>query len=957
MAARKLGDYPDIVQFSSDIYYCSEDEGSVRVEVVRLGEDEDECSVDYATFDISAHRDVKYIGAKGTIRFEKGEMFKFLEIKLIENESFEATLEFGVKLASPWNAVLGAYLYVCRVVIADDDTFPTNRNYDLLKKDQAAVIHPIVLWKEYLKMTLKDRNVRNAAAANMMTDQVRNLAYLWQVMLTKYLIDQVLAEEPAPYITDPIMPKGREERVWITVSLSFVPHAVMLFLNRMKAERRIQGMVVNQLQGNLLRKFLNYTETSREYVSTSDLAMAITRDVPELVEHGFMGIFQLVENLGLVLVLGILMLAQSTELSILTPILFFVIPFAMLIFIYIRHPETERRDRLVFRRQTEMLILVHQVTDNTRLICDYFQKPHTIVGFNERVAACNRATTLASMFRVTNQEFAPFMTTIVIAVYVMSSYASVTSNAITIGEFLTSVAVWRSIGGAYQNAYRDMLKMQQAAAPLLNIIHYMNLPVDTLDRLEVNRELLSLGFVAQSQAHEALFSGKMASSSLVDTSGNVTINGKKVKAKYPQDLVQIYAENINFSYPSRPQGTGYLLDGASFAISQGQLVAVAGPKGCGKKTLLELMAGVLLPTGPDKLFVPPHLRVLHVSKNPQILPEISLFENLTFGPSDGQDEEPKRVLSICRRLGLSQHALDLVEKSIYKKEAPKKPKVEDNSRRTIIGIVSGSVQSAAMRELQEKTLAPEQGLPYTEKCLLHIARALVMNPEVLILHKPLEHFDNIVARRVVDLLREFVDLRGIEKPQSTLHLRRPRTCIFSVGQTNGLEDVDMLLQVNNKRVEMVDLVSFGKLKQEVGTLFHHLDRNVDNLLDREEFVNLTEVAPPMMELFGVHPGTEIAEAKRRLNRIFDVVDDSGGGKLDFEELMAFIREQFNDNLEEAVDALRNPAGVAQKLAQKKMMKAASSYKDLDVWDSPEVPQHTTVIGFPSTSTKVPVTPC
>ena len=95
----------------------------------------------------------------------------------------------------------------------------------------------------------------------------------------------------------------------------------------------------------------------------------------------------------------------------------------------------------------------------------------------------------------------------------------------------------------------DMLKVQQAAAPLLNIIHYMcpacdseneeiwgeifgeisqeskplpafgtnpkirlisvkwlinrqlsrNLPVDTLERLEVNREMLSLGFIAQSQ--------------------------------------------------------------------------------------------------------------------------------------------------------------------------------------------------------------------------------------------------------------------------------------------------------------------------------------------------------------------------------------------------------------------------------------------------------------------------
>eukprot|EP00913_Durusdinium_trenchii_P029892 g28009.t1 len=102
-----------------------------------------------------------------------------------------------------------------------------------------------------------------------------------------------------------------------------------------------------------------------------------------------------------------------------------------------------------------------------------------------------------------------------------------------------------------------------------------------------------------------------------------------------------------------------------------------------------------------------------------------------------------------------------------------------------------------------------------------------MNPEVMILHKPLEHFDHIFARRVVDLLREFVDLRGIEKPQDTLHLRRPRP------------------------VSVVDLVSLVRLRQEVSELFQRLDKNVDNLLDREEFADLAVVAPPLVELFGI----------------------------------------------------------------------------------------------------------
>lgn len=956
-------EFPDIIQFSSAVYYCNEAEGKVEVEVSRLGEDDNQCHVDYETFDISAVSGVKYVGRKGTIAFEPGQMSVVIDIKLVENDAFEATLEFGVRLLRPRNAVLGHYLHTCRVTVADDDTFPTNRNADKLREDSAAEIQPVVLWSEYLKMSLKDRKVRVAATYNLLTDQVRNLAYLWQVMLTKYLIDQVLADEPQPFFTDPIMPQGREERVWLTIAFSFVPHAVMLVLNRLKAERRIQGMVVNQLQGNLLRKFLNYNEDSRDSVSTSDLAMAITRDVPELVEHGFMGIFELVENLGLVIVLGILMLAQS-QLSALTPICFFLIPLAMLIFIYIRHPETERRDHLVFQRQTEMLILVHQVTDNTRLITDYFQRPTMVVSFNGRVAECNKATTLATMFRVTNSEFAPFMTTVVIAIYVIFHYASVVDKTITIGEFLTSVAVWRSIGSAYQNAYKDMLQIQQAAAPLLNVIHYMNLPVDTTDRMLITREMQEFGKTAQMKAHHQLFRSLPANSPFVEESSCVSFNGEKLTAKYPQDLIQIYADNINFAYPARTGGGIDLLRNATFKIPQGQLVAVAGPKGCGKKTLLELIAGILLPTGHTKLFVPPHLRVLHVSKDPQLLPEITLFENLTFGPSDGQDEEEERVLAICRRLGLSADAVKLVEASIQRQGDVKKSKAADKLRVVERPAKSGSAQSSALRELQEKNQAPENSLPFTEKCLLHLARALVMNPEVLILHKPLEHFDYVFARRVVEILREFVDLRGLEKPRETLHLRSPRTCIFSVGHLENLEDVDTLLQVTNKQVEAVDLDSLCRLKQEVGQLFHVLDKNVDNLLDREEFMGMAEEAPASVELFGIKEGAGTVTAKHELNKIFDKVDDSQGGKIDQEEFVAFIRLQFDDQLAEAVQAMKNPVGASQKIAEiqsqkakRKQLEFASSpgYKHLDAWDSPEIPAHTAILGFPVTSKKLPIT--
>ncbi len=40
-----------------------------------------------------------------------------------------------------------------------------------------------------------------------------------------------------------------------------------------------------------------------------------------------------------------------------------------------------------------------------------------------------------------------------------------------------------------------------------------------------------------------------------------------------------------------------VLDGVSFAVREGEFIAVIGPSGCGKSTLLQMAAGLLVPTG------------------------------------------------------------------------------------------------------------------------------------------------------------------------------------------------------------------------------------------------------------------------------------------------------------------------------------------------------------------------
>merc|ERR1719401_234736 len=99
-------------------------------------------------------------------------------------------------------------------------------------------------------------------------------------------------------------------------------------------------------------------------------------------------------------------------------------------------------------------------------------------------------------------------------------------------------------------------------------------------------------------------------------------------------------------------------------VKQGTLVALVGPKGQGKSTLLRLIGSVILPECGDGFFTPSHLRVLHVSDEPVFFLG-TLYDNLTFGVSHGDtDRSMERVLKICDRLKISQELLDTIRNEV-----------------------------------------------------------------------------------------------------------------------------------------------------------------------------------------------------------------------------------------------------------------------------------------------------
>jgi len=83
-----------------------------------------------------------------------------------------------------------------------------------------------------------------------------------------------------------------------------------------------------------------------------------------------------------------------------------------------------------------------------------------------------------------------------------------------------------------------------------------------------------------------------------------------------------------------------VLDGLSLHVADGEVVAVLGPSGTGKSTLLRVIAGLLRPDagtvyldGVDITHTPAHLRNIGMMfQDEQLFPHLDVAANIAFGP-------------------------------------------------------------------------------------------------------------------------------------------------------------------------------------------------------------------------------------------------------------------------------------------------------------------------------------
>lgn len=193
---------------------------------------------------------------------------------------------------------------------------------------------------------------------------------------------------------------------------------------------------------------------------------------------------------------------------------------------------------------------------------------------------------------------------------------------------------------------------------------------------------------------------------------NELVSVENIHVQDEQEQIAIHGVDLNYEGKSGPVQA---LQNITFNIFRGEFVCVLGPSGCGKSTLLKIIAGFIPPTagsirldGEEIKGTDWHRGV--VFQNPPLYDWFSVRENVAFGPKmRGLPKKEYMQLAdeYLDKVGLSEFA----DKKIYELSGGMKQRVS-------------------------------------------IARALVNNPEILLMDEPFGALDALTRETVQDLTRK-----------------------------------------------------------------------------------------------------------------------------------------------------------------------------------------------------------
>ena len=247
-------------------------------------------------------------------------------------------------------------------------------------------------------------------------------------------------------------------------------------------------------------------------------------------------------------------------------------------------------------------------------------------------------------------------------------------------------------------------------------------------------------------------------------------------AKSP--VAKLHAKEVSFYY-----GAFQALHNISMQIATNKVTAFIGPSGCGKSTFLRTFN-----------------RMNETIRNTRVAGELLL---------DGQSLLSMDVTSVRRRVGMVFQKSNPFPKTIFDNVAYGL-RVNGVSRSLIKDAVEKSLQRAALwSEVKDKLNKPASALSGGQQQRLCIARALAVEPEVLLLDEPCSALDPIATLKIEELLFQIKDITSIvivtHNMQQAARVA-DYTGFFFLGKLIEFDDTKVIFQ-NPSKKETEDYVT------------------------------------------------------------------------------------------------------------------------------------------------------
>ena len=284
--------------------------------------------------------------------------------------------------------------------------------------------------------------------------------------------------------------------------------------------------------------------------------------------------------------------------------------------------------------------------------------------------------------------------------YILIGALGVWIGGLTAGNITTFILYWKNFSKPINDLTNITTQIMAAFASLTRVFSILDLPEEKEDPEETS-ELTSSSAKAPVQAAEDRTSSEAA------VGGSSPVAGEHGG--------EVLFEHVTFGYTKEKK----IFDDFSLRVKPGQKVAIIGPTGCGKTTLMNLLM---------RFYEPDSGRIL----------------------IDGKDITEMSRSELRRRFGMVLQETWLLERSIRDNIAYGRPDATDEE---VIAAAKAARAHGFIKRLPDGyDTVPGKDISLSEgqKQLLCIARVLLMDPSLLILDEATSAVDTLTEKRIVE---------------------------------------------------------------------------------------------------------------------------------------------------------------------------------------------------------------